>query len=87
MTTYDANHWQTQAEQVRIPSKAWINGMAVDALSGTTRACINPATEQPLAQVSECQPEDADLAVTVAREAFNSGPWAQIAQTYLAEVG
>ena len=36
---------------------------------------ISPTTEESLVQVADPTPEDADAAVTAAREAFDNGPW------------
>ncbi|MGB1090750.1 MAG: aldehyde dehydrogenase, partial [Oceanobacter sp.] len=62
--------WQAKATQIRIPSKAWVNGQPIDAVNGETRPCLNPATGELLANVTECQNEDGDLAVGVARDVF-----------------
>lgn len=71
--------WQAKATQIRIPSKAWVNGQPIDAVNGETRPCLNPATGELLANVTECQNEDGDLAVGVARDVFERGVWAGLA--------
>ncbi len=43
--------------------------------SGETYAPINPANEEPLAQVAKGDERDIDAAVTAARKAFDEGPW------------
>ena len=43
--------------------------------SGSTYDTINPATEEPSAQVGRGDERDVDLAVAAARKAFDSGPW------------
>src|SRR5690242_5978213 len=43
--------------------------------SGSTYDTINPATEEPSAQVGRGDERDVDAAVTAARNAFDSGPW------------
>ncbi|WP_042349582.1 aldehyde dehydrogenase family protein [Bacillus massiliigorillae] len=57
----------------------FINGKWVDALSGKTFKSINPATGEVNAVVAEAGAEDVDLAVKAARQAFESGPWANMA--------
>ncbi len=52
-----------------------IDGEWRDSLSGATFATINPATEQPIAEVAEGNAADIDLAVAAARKAFESGDW------------
>lgn len=46
-----------------------------DAKSGKTFTTINPATEEPIAEVAEGDKADIDLAVKAARKAFETGPW------------
>lgn len=52
-----------------------INGEWVAARSGQTRPVTDPANSELLAQVPESGAEDAALAITAAREAFDNGPW------------
>ena len=47
----------------------FIGGEFVEPKSGKYFPTINPATEEPLAEVAEAGPEDVDLAVKAAREA------------------
>src|SRR5512132_4405346 len=47
----------------------FIGGEFVEPKSGKYVPTINPATEEPLAEVAEAGPEDVDLAVKAAREA------------------
>ncbi|MFC5588001.1 aldehyde dehydrogenase family protein [Sporosarcina soli] len=56
----------------------YINGEYVPALSGKTFDVINPATEEVIAQVSEAQTEDIDIAVQAARKAFDEGEWSEM---------
>jgi aldehyde dehydrogenase (NAD+) len=50
----------------------FIGGEFVEPKSGRYLATIDPSTEEVLAEVPEAGPEDADLAVTAARDAFDS---------------
>jgi len=52
--------------------KFYINGQWVDPVTPRTRAVINPATENPLYDISIGSAADVDLAVTAARAAFES---------------
>ncbi|WP_285769108.1 aldehyde dehydrogenase family protein [Peribacillus sp. SI8-4] len=56
----------------------YINGEYVPAGSGKTFDVINPATEEVIAQVSEAQTEDINLAVQAARKAFDEGDWPEM---------
>ncbi|MCX2782122.1 aldehyde dehydrogenase [Microbulbifer thermotolerans] len=67
--------WQALAAALEIESRAFINGEYVDALGGRTRPTVNPADGSELAQVASCGPEDAKVAVEVARRTFESGVW------------
>lgn len=70
----------TAIETVQQPkirhTDCFIGGKWLPAASGRTFATINPATEEPLAQIAEGDKADIDLAVDAARRAFESGPWA-----------
>ena len=44
-------------------------------VSGETYTTINPATEEPSAEVGKGDERDLDLAVAAARKAFDQGPW------------
>ena len=71
--------WKSQAENLEIEGRAFINGRYQDALSGETRKTMNPGNGQKLADVASCGVEDADNAVKVARTAFESGVWSSMA--------
>jgi aldehyde dehydrogenase (NAD+)/phenylacetaldehyde dehydrogenase len=58
--------------------KLYINGEWVNSQSGKTFETVNPATGERLANVAEAGPEDIDLAVRAAREAFDRGPWSRM---------
>ena len=59
----------------KFQTKLLIDGKFRDSHSGKTFATINPATEEVIAQVSEGDAKDIDVAVKAARKAFDSGPW------------
>ncbi len=79
MLNRTATDWKTMAANLDIEARAFINGRYVNALSGATRPTVNPATGAELAEVASCDPKDADLAVTGARQAFESGAWSDMA--------
>ena len=60
------------------PKQMLIDGEWVAATSGNTFAVCNPATEETIAHAAEGEAADIDLAVTAARRAFDSGPWASM---------
>lgn len=55
--------------------RLFIDGAFVDAESGETRASINPATEEPVAEVSVAGRADARRAIAAARKAFDARTW------------
>ncbi|HZR95622.1 MAG TPA: aldehyde dehydrogenase [Gaiellaceae bacterium] len=67
------------ATAVDIRDRAFVDGAYVDALSGETFECINPATGETLAHVAACDAADVDRAVRGARVAFESGTWSRLA--------
>lgn len=77
MSTVQPTDWVARAADVHLPHLAFINGQNVPALSGKTETLINPANGQCLTDVADCGPEDADVAVKIARAAFESGCWSQ----------
>ena len=63
----------TTAQSVR--TQLFIGGRFVDAAEGATFATIDPATNEPIAEVAEARAEDIDRAVAAARKALSAGPW------------
>ncbi|MDD2466370.1 MAG: aldehyde dehydrogenase family protein [Desulfobulbus sp.] len=56
----------------------YIDGQWTPAQTGATRSIINPANNQVIAEVAEGDREDARLAITAARKAFDQGAWPQM---------
>lgn len=71
--------WVSRASALKIETRAYINGRYVDAKSGKTFRCINPATGAELGQIAACDSADVDVAVASARKAFESGVWSRMA--------
>lgn len=72
-------NWQEMASTIAMPNYAIINGENVSARSGKTQPVVNPATSETIAEVADCGPEDADIAVKIARDVFESGVWSKMA--------
>ena len=64
----------TPAARVR-QTQLFIDGQWVPAKSGKTFTTVDPATEEPIADVAEGDSADVDAAVRAARKAFDEGPW------------
>ncbi|WP_163933910.1 aldehyde dehydrogenase [Paraferrimonas sp. SM1919] len=79
MTTWTYQQWREYCEQLSIESRAFINGQYCDASLGLRFDCINPANNQLLCQIAECDSIDADAAVNAARDSFELGHWRTMA--------
>jgi acyl-CoA reductase-like NAD-dependent aldehyde dehydrogenase len=71
--------WQTRAAALDIRGQAFVDGRYLDAVSGETFACINPANGTTLTAVAACDAADADAAVAAARRVFEAGHWSRMA--------
>ncbi len=69
------DEYRALASDLRLPQQAFIDGGYRSAISGKTFTTINPATGETLTEVSACQAEDIDFAVSKARESFDDGRW------------
>ncbi len=69
--------WHQRAEALNLRTRAFIEGRYVDAASGETFDCINPANGQTLATVASCDAPDVEAAVASARRAFDDGRWSR----------
>jgi 4-guanidinobutyraldehyde dehydrogenase / NAD-dependent aldehyde dehydrogenase len=70
--------WHERARMLEFRTQAFIDGRYLDAASGATFDCINPATGKLLARVAAGDAEDINRAVTSARAAFRKGSWANL---------
>src|SRR6201997_1279508 len=75
--TAESVSWQERARRLEFRTQAFIDGRYVDAASGATFDCINPATGKLLARVAAGDSEDINRAVISARAAFRKGGWSQ----------
>lgn len=53
----------------------WVAGEHVPPASGQTLTLLDPATQEPFAEVACAGPEDVERAVHAAHRAFTEGPW------------
>ena len=68
--------WHQRAKTLKIDGRAFINGKRVNAVDGQTFECFSPIDNHKLTDVASCKAADVDLAVSVARVAFNDRRWA-----------
>lgn len=71
--------WQAKADELVIEGRAFINGHYVPSLSEQQFDCVSPIDGRVLTKVAACDQADADSAVTVARQSFDSGVWSLLA--------
>jgi len=79
MQTHNLSYWQKLATEITIEGRAFINGNYCNAISKQTFDCISPIDSRTLANIARCESEDADIAVTAARDVFITGTWANLA--------
>ena len=79
-TTTPTSHayWQALAEKIVFEHRSYINDAFVDAQQGGNLATITPATGNLLANVTNCDEADAELATNAARQAFQRGEWSHL---------
>ena len=78
-TVRTRDDWATAARALEFRNRAFVDGAFVEAISGETFDCVNPATGAVLTRVSACDAVDVDVAVAVARRAFEAGTWSRAA--------
>ncbi|MBN8631715.1 MAG: aldehyde dehydrogenase [Rhodobacterales bacterium] len=78
MSLLTTEEYKAIAAGLSFPTTAFIDGHFRPAISGKTFDTINPATRQVLAQVAACGPDDVNLAVEKARDAFEDGRWSRL---------
>jgi len=77
MTQLTHLQWQQKAAELNINGNAYINGEYTQAISGLTFKCINPANGECLAEIARCNEADVKLAVSIAKQTFESGVWSR----------
>ena len=70
--------WKSRADGLSYRGQAFIDGAYVDAQSGETFDCVNPANGQVLTAIASCEAADVDRAVAAARRAFDDGRWSDL---------
>ena len=65
------------AAELRLPSRAFIDGAPAAARSGALFETLNPATGAVLATLPLCGADEVDRAVAAARRSFRDGVWSR----------
>jgi gamma-glutamyl-gamma-aminobutyraldehyde dehydrogenase len=71
--------WAQAAMSLKIAGGLFIDGRYLNAKSGETMDCINPATGQIIAQVARGQAADIQAAVAAGQAAWQDGRWHKLA--------
>jgi acyl-CoA reductase-like NAD-dependent aldehyde dehydrogenase len=71
--------WKGLVDGLSIRTQAFVGGEYVDAASGETFECVNPADNSVITRVAATDSEDVDRAVAAARRAFEKGSWSRMA--------
>lgn len=82
----DFSGWQDLAKNLKIETRAFINGQYTEAQTKAVFPCINPSNEEVIAQITLCDEAEVDAAVKAARAAFDSGVWSDLAPRKRAEI-
>jgi len=69
---------KSSKENIIYRNQAFVNGEYTNSISGKSFPCVSAATGEVLTEVAECDEKDVDIAVQVAREAFDNGSWRSI---------
>ncbi len=69
-------NWQALSKEIKLDGRAFINGQRVSALNSELFDCISPIDGKKIAEISSCNGDDINVAVTAARTAFEDGRWA-----------
>ncbi len=70
------DEWTAAAAALTPNGQAWVDGAAVDAVSGETFESRSPRDGALLARVARCATSDVDAAVAAARRVFTDARWA-----------
>ncbi|MEM9198452.1 MAG: aldehyde dehydrogenase [Pseudomonadota bacterium] len=72
------NAYASIAQELRLPTGAFIGGSFVPARDGATFETRNPFDGSLIAELPSCSAEDVDAAVRAARESFEAGVWSAL---------
>ncbi|QLL15699.1 aldehyde dehydrogenase [Pseudomonas chlororaphis] len=75
--TKSRSDWEQRFQSLTLEGRAFIDGQYCHAASAATFECISPVDGRFLANVASTDEADADRAVQVARQAFESGVWSR----------
>ncbi|MGH3952066.1 MAG: aldehyde dehydrogenase [Pseudonocardiaceae bacterium] len=77
MTKQSYQHYLAAADALRPRTEAFIDGAFVPGKRGGTFECVSPRDGRTIAEITECDEADVDLAVCAARASFVDGRWSR----------
>jgi acyl-CoA reductase-like NAD-dependent aldehyde dehydrogenase len=77
-TSFDTREWHERAGRLRYETGHFIDGRHVDSVAHGRFTVVNPATGEPLCEVSAGSAVDVDLAVNSAKRACASRVWSRM---------
>ncbi|HEX4243129.1 MAG TPA: aldehyde dehydrogenase [Steroidobacteraceae bacterium] len=77
LTSLATKDWHARAKSARYETRHFIDGKFVDSIGGGRFTVTNPATAEPLCEVSAGTSADIDAAVASGKRAFNSRVWSR----------
>lgn len=72
------DYYEDLSTKLKLNCKALIDGKFVESSSGEWFTTINPATGQPIAEITSCSVEDVEKAEIAARRSFDDGRWSKL---------
>jgi len=75
--SFDTQEWHARAARMRYETRHFIDGKFVDSAARGRFAVVNPATAEPLCEVSAGTVEDINLAVSAAKRSFAARIWSR----------
>jgi acyl-CoA reductase-like NAD-dependent aldehyde dehydrogenase len=79
LTSFDTKEWHKRAAAVSYETRHFIDGKFVDSVARGRFTVVNPATGEPLCEVSAGTAADIDAAVAAAKRSFASRVWSRMA--------
>jgi len=71
-------YYTEQSRKLKFSTKALIDGKLVESSSGEKFVTVNPATGEPITEITSCSSDDVYAAEKAARKAFNDGRWSKM---------
>jgi 4-(gamma-glutamylamino)butanal dehydrogenase len=77
LSSLTTQEWRARAAHLRYETRHFIDGQFTDSAGKQRFTVVNPATGQPLCEVSAGMPDDIDKAVAAAKRSFAARVWSR----------